>query len=145
MSEKNISLLQKRIEKLDDKEFDLEAWKEATIMVLGRIFGETDSSLKQIENLKIDYSSWALRDATSKYNPTETCKKKGKEILTSLIDELELDEDSDSGVSVLDILGKHLKPETLEVLQKDSENALSSLKKEKKETLANSLIAILNV
>ncbi len=145
MSEKNISLLRKRIEKLDDKEFDLEAWKEATMMVLGRIFGETDSSLKQIENLKIDYSSWALRDATSKYNPTETCKKKGKEILTSLIDEIELDEDSDQGVSVLEILGKHLKPETVEALQNDSENALNSLKKEKKEVLANSLIAILNV
>jgi hypothetical protein len=144
MSEKNISLLRKRIEKLDDKEFDLEAWKEATMMVLGRIFGETDSSLKQIDNLKIDYSSWALRDATSKYNPAETCKKKGREILSSLIDELEV-ENEDQGVSVMDIIGKHLKAETIEALKDDPDKGLSLLKKEKKDNLANSIAAILNV
>ena len=45
---------------------------------------------KQIENLKIDYSSWALRDSNSKYKPVETAKLKGKEVLNTAIEEIEI-------------------------------------------------------
>ena len=90
MKENYIKLIAKRIEHLDGPEFDLEAWKGGTVSVIERIFGEGDPRIKKIADLKIDYSSWALRDATSTYNPTETCKKKGKEILSTLIEEIDL-------------------------------------------------------
>lgn len=76
--------------KLDAEDFDLDAWKSSAIYVLMRIFGSTDPKITEINNLKIDYSSWALRDSNAKYKPIETCKRKGKEILEIAKDEIEL-------------------------------------------------------
>ena len=55
-----------------------------------RVFGERDPRIKQVENLKIDYSSWALRDSNSHYKPVETAKLKGKEIMITAIEEIEI-------------------------------------------------------
>lgn len=144
MKNKFIPLLEKRIEKLEDSDFDLEAWKSATVSTLERIFDSAHSSIKRIDDLKIDYSSWALRDATSKYNPTETCKRKGKEILSSLIDEIELGIE-DEGVSVVDILKNHLSEEVIKGLDKklSKDELVTLLKKEKKGNLVESLAEIL--
>jgi len=90
MKSQYIKLLQKQISKLEEDSFDLEAWKTSAITVLHRIFGEADPRAKQIENLKIDYSSWALRDSSSNYKPVETAKLKGKEIMNTAIDEIEI-------------------------------------------------------
>jgi len=78
MKDKYIELLNRQFTKLEDVDFDLEAWKASTIAVLNRVFGETDLRVKQIEQLKIDYSSWALRDSNSNYKPIETAKKREK-------------------------------------------------------------------
>ena len=88
MEEQSIKILEGQIAKLDNKEFDLEAWKSSSISLLGRIFGKDDNRLKQIKELKIDYGSWALRDASSSYNPVKSCKKIGREIFETSIDEL---------------------------------------------------------
>ena len=90
MKSQYIKLLKKQISKLENEDFDLEAWKTSAITVLHRIFGDLDPRAKQIENLKIDYSSWALRDSNSNYKPIETAKLKGKEILNTAIDEIEI-------------------------------------------------------
>lgn len=90
MKEKHILLIDKQIEKLSEADFNLEAWKSATIYLLRKIFGETDAKIREIDNLKIDYSSWALRDSDSKYQPIENCKRKGREILEIAKDEIEL-------------------------------------------------------
>lgn len=90
MKSQYIKLLKKQITKLEDEHFDLEAWKTSAITVLHRIFGEDDPRVKQIENLKIDYSSWTLRDSNSNYKPIETAKLKGKEIINTAIDEIEI-------------------------------------------------------
>lgn len=90
MKSQYIKLLKKQISKLEEESFDLEAWKTSTITVLERIFGENDPRAKQIDNLKIDYSSWALRDSSAKYKPVETAKLKGKEVLNTAIDEIEI-------------------------------------------------------
>jgi len=86
--EKATKLLKRQVEKLSSEDFDLEAWKSSAIAVLTRIFGEDNSRIAQVENLKIDYGSWALRDAKASYNPLESCKKVGKEIIESAIDEI---------------------------------------------------------
>ena len=89
-ADKYIAVLNKQIDKLDDDGFDLEAWKSSAQSRLSSIFGDKDPRIKQINDLKLDYGSWALRDSNSKYKPVETCKKKVKEIIESLIDEIEI-------------------------------------------------------
>lgn len=88
MVKKYIELLQAQIIKLDAKGFDLQAWKNYTIVLLARIFGEDNQKIKQIEKIEYDYSSWALRDTSGHSSYMITCKKLGKEILEASIDEL---------------------------------------------------------
>ena len=86
---KEIKLLEEQIKKLDEKDFDLDAWKQYTIVLLARIFGDNNQKIKQIEKIEYDHSSWALRDTSGSSSYLDTCKKLGKEILTASIDELE--------------------------------------------------------
>ena len=88
MPEKEISLLQGQIDKLKAKDFDLDAWKKYTIIILARIFGDNSQKVKQIENIEYDYSSWSLRDTSGSSEYLDTCKKLGREILQASIDEL---------------------------------------------------------
>jgi len=90
MKEKYLKLLDKQIEKLSAKDFDLDAWKSSASHVIGLIFGANDPKIKEIDKLKIDYSSWALRDSSSTYKPVETCKKMGREIMEMAKDEIDL-------------------------------------------------------
>lgn len=141
MKKQVIKLLEKQIEKLEQPDFDLEAWKSATIAVLSRIFGESDGKVKQITDLKIDYSSWALRDSNAKYKPVETCKKKGHAILEAAIDEIET-----FGIPTKehpDFLSKFFDPEELKILLSESgdhSKVISKLKKKDLEKLVLKLI-----
>lgn len=85
---KEIKLLEDRIDKLKAKDFDLDAWKQYTIILLARIFGEENQKIKEIKKIDYDYSSWALRDTSGKTSYLETCKKLAKEILEASIEEL---------------------------------------------------------
>jgi hypothetical protein len=89
MKEKQIELLQQQIEKLDNKAFDLEAWKNYTIVLLARMFGENSQKIKQIEKLDYEYNSWSLRDTSGTTSYLDTCKKLGREILEASISEIE--------------------------------------------------------
>lgn len=139
-----IKLLQKRIDKLSNEDFDLDAWKSGTISVLERVFGEQDPRIRKIEDLKVDYSSWALRDATSKYNPVETCKKKGMEILQTFIEEIELLGVRDKReVSLIDTVPKEMQKSIKEAMESENWNSLEkSLKSSSKETLIRALVSI---
>lgn len=85
---KEIKLLEEQIGKLESKKFDLEAWKQYTIVLLARIFGDNNQKIQQVEKIEYDYSSWALRDTSGSSAYLETCKKLGREILQASIDEL---------------------------------------------------------
>jgi hypothetical protein len=89
MPDKEIQLLKTQIDKLSKKDFDLDAWKKYTIIILARIFGENSMKIKQIENIEYDYSSWSLRDTTGSNTYLDSCKKLGREILQASVDELE--------------------------------------------------------
>lgn len=86
---KEIQLLQKQINKLGNEDFDLEAWKSGAIIILERFFGAENQKIKQIEKIKYDQSSWALREAKGSKNMMDACKKQGKEVLHIAMDELE--------------------------------------------------------
>jgi hypothetical protein len=89
MPEKEVQLLKTQIDKLNKKDFDLDAWKKATIIILARIFGGNTLKIKQIENIEYDYSSWSLRDTTGSNTYLDSCKKLGRELLQASVDELE--------------------------------------------------------
>ncbi len=83
-----IELLLRHNEKIDEKDFDLEAWKSTAVALISKVFGSDDSRIASIDGLKIDYGSWALRDASSKYDPVATCKRKARDIMELSIAEL---------------------------------------------------------
>jgi hypothetical protein len=85
---KEIKLLEQQIEKLNDKDFDLDAWKQYMVVLFSRIFGDNSTKVKQIEKIEYDFSSWSLRDTTGKSEYLDTCKKLGREVVQASIDEL---------------------------------------------------------
>lgn len=91
MAEKEIALLKEQIERLNEKKFDLEAWKNHTIIYLERIFGKENSKIKMIKELGYDYSSWSLRDtaAAGKSKDKDPIRMRADEILMATIAELE--------------------------------------------------------
>ena len=89
MAEKEIALLKKQQDKLADKSFDLDAWKNQTLLFLHRIFGADHMIVKMISELKYDYSSWTLRDATGNEKSDDPVKMQANEILEAAILELE--------------------------------------------------------
>ena len=124
-----IKLLKKQIIKMEDESFELEAWKTGAIAVLHRIFGETDLRAKQIDELKIDYGSWALRDSNSSYKPVETAKRKGQEILNTAIEEIEIFGDPENHTS--DVLVKEFAKNLQGKSEKDRKKHFEGMKKEK--------------
>ncbi|HKJ42737.1 MAG TPA: hypothetical protein VKA27_11625 [Sunxiuqinia sp.] len=89
MAEKEIELLKKQRDKLADKSFDLEAWKNQTVLFLHRIFGADHTIVKMITDLRYDYSSWNLRDATGNEKSDDPVRMQADEILEAAIIELE--------------------------------------------------------
>lgn len=138
MSNSKSEIINKRILKLADEDFDLDAWKEATVAALQRILSIDDPILKQIDQLKVDYGSWALRDATSKYNPVETAKKKGQQLLEGLL------ENYDS-FDLKTILKLHFEESFIKkIVETQDRNQLTELlKKEKKDNLAAALASFI--
>lgn len=87
--EKSIEVLKGQIQKLEEKEFDLNAWKNFTVLILERIFGRENKKIEAIDKIKYDQGSWVLRDETGYTNSIEACKKLGSEVLEEAIMELE--------------------------------------------------------
>ena len=92
MAEKEISILKTQISRLEEKNFDLGAWKNQTILFLERIFGRENSKIKMIKDLHYDYSSWSLRDtaAVGKSKDKDPVKVQAEEILEAAVTELEI-------------------------------------------------------
>jgi len=89
MADKEISLLKEQMERLNEKQFDLDAWKNQTIIFLERIFGKESSKVKLIRELHYDYSSWNLRDTTGAGQAKDPLRFQAKGILAATIEELE--------------------------------------------------------
>ncbi len=140
MAEKEIALLKEQISRLDEKKFDLEAWKNHTTIFLERIFGKDSSKIKMLRELHYDYSSWSLRDtaASGKAKDKDPVRQQAEEILRASIAELET-----LGVPA----GKPEKEKIWELLQdeltgkqvKEIETLLSSEDKEKSTKISDIL------
>ncbi len=86
---KTVGILKSRIEKLENENFDLEAWKAGTLVILERIFGPDSQKAREIEKIKYEQSSWALRDAKGSERLIDSCKRRGEEVLRAAIEELQ--------------------------------------------------------
>lgn len=130
MNDKKKAILKRHLDKLEDKGFDLDAWKSGVSASIKQIFPDNWSLASQIDNLKVENSSWTLRDSGGDHNPLLSAKKKGKALIESAIDELEL-----STTDPKEILLKYLDQDTIGVIlntdisEKDKLKALSNLKK----------------
>jgi hypothetical protein len=89
MTDKQIELLQQQITKLDDKEFDLDGWKNSTIVLLNRIYGDDYPGIKSIEKIKFESGGIAFGDSSSFWDNMKSCKKQGKDLLDACIRELQ--------------------------------------------------------
>jgi hypothetical protein len=89
MVEKEIALINKQLENLKAKNFDLEAWKSHTIIFLERIFGKESTKVRMIKDLNYNYSSWSLRDAAGTGKDSDPVILKAREILEATKLELE--------------------------------------------------------
>lgn len=83
-----IKMLQEQINKLEAKDFDLKSWRIYTTTILERIFGEDSRKIRQIEELKYEFGSWSLRDASGAKKNKDTVRSMAREILESAISEL---------------------------------------------------------
>jgi hypothetical protein len=156
MAEKEIALLQEQIERLQDKKFDLEAWKNHTLIFLERIFGKDSSKLKMIKDLGYDYSSWNLRDtaAAGKTNDKDPVLMQAAEILNAAITELKLlglPETKKENQKILELLSDELTGKQMKELERliksedadKSEKITEILLKPEKEKLAAMVLKIL--
>lgn len=113
MAKKEIALLREQIERLNDKMFDLDAWKNRTEIFLERIFGKDSLKLKMIQSLHYDYSSWSLRDtyAGGSVKDKDPVRIQAEEILEAIITELEslgLPEEEKEQLKIMELLDDEL-------------------------------------
>ncbi len=67
----NKALLEERLKKLDQRNFDWSAWKKNTMLVLEKIFGHNSLYLKELINTDYHYNSWSLRDTAGSEDPVK--------------------------------------------------------------------------
>lgn len=134
MAQKEIQLLNNQLHKLEEKSFDLDAWKKQTLLFLTRIFGQQHAIVSLVDNLKYDYSSWNLRDATGNEKSDDPVKMQAREILEAAVLELEtlgLPEKTQSAEKLWEYLeeeltGKQLR-EIKSILDSEDENKLEKI------------------
>ncbi|TKG96102.1 hypothetical protein EYV94_07405 [Puteibacter caeruleilacunae] len=147
MQAEKIKLLNEQITKLTARDFRLEAWKVHTIILLDNFFGKDNNKSQLIDQLKADYSSWNLRDATGGNQQADPIKQLAKEILEAAIQEisLEVEEPTSPLTSALqdELSGKEFS--NLQAFKKENNEEeiaqfVKSLSKKKLENIITNLI-----
>ncbi len=86
-----IQLLDQQLEAIENRDFDLNAWKKSTILLVSSCFGSHSHQVAAIEKIDYAYSSWSLRDESGTSDPVKTdCKL----TLKTIIEELKLQDQS---------------------------------------------------
>ncbi len=71
-----IALLNERLKKLEERNFDWAAWKRGTLLVLEKIFGKESIYVSELTRTDYEYSSWSLRDTSGSGDPVKaSCRE----------------------------------------------------------------------
>ncbi len=138
MAEQEIALINRQIESLTAKNFDLEAWKSHTILFLERIFGKESTKVTMIKELKYNYSSWTLRDAAGTGKNSDPVILKAREILEAARLELEhlgLPKQEEENLKIWSLLGEEMTGKQISEIKQ----ILQSADTDKMEKIANIL------
>lgn len=147
MAQKEIKLLEQQIERLGAKDFNLDSWKNYTLIILSKIFGSNNEMSRQIGQIDFKFNSWSLRDASGNASYEEGKKKQAREILQAAIDELKTfglpkkEDDNLSETQVKELLN-YLLDELKGSQVKQLKNIITSNNSnEEKQRLVNELIS----
>lgn len=138
MIENEIALINRQLDSLTAKNFDLEAWKSHSIIFLERIFGKESSKVRMIKELKYDYSSWSLRDAAGTGKDADPVIMKAREILEATKLELEylgVPTQEDDNLKIWSLLEEEMTGKQI----REIKEVLQSTDEEKMEKIANIL------
>jgi hypothetical protein len=139
-------ILSELLADIDNKAFDLEAWKKKAILILKKIFGDKDDKIGMIENLHYEFSSWSLRDSSGGTS-YDKVKENARKIIEAASAELLLAQGDNL---VLEIVKEELTGKELTALQsiiEEPENNFqaltvyfSKMSSEKKDQLLAALV-----
>lgn len=149
-AQKEIALLRRQLDLLDKSKFDLEDWKNQTLIFLERIFGKENSKLRLVRDLRYDYSSWNLRDASGIGVSKDPVKSQAMAILEAAIAELEalgLPTSKSETSRVRELLGDELTGKQMKridnILQTEIDSRIENISNVLEEIPAESLAKIL--
>lgn len=149
-AQKEIALLRKQLESLNKSKFDLEDWKNQTLIFLERIFGKEDSKMRLVRDLRYDYSSWNLRDTAGIGVSKDPVKSQAMAILEAAIEELEalgLPASKSEASRVRELLSDELTGKQMKqidnILQTESDNRIENISNVLEEIPDESLAKIL--
>lgn len=138
MVENEIALINRQLESLTAKNFDLEAWKSHTIIFLERIFGKESSKIRMIKELRYDYSSWSLRDAAGTGKDADPVIMKAREILEATkleLEQLGIPKQEEENLKIWSLLEEEMTGKQI----REIKTVLQSAEQEKMEKIANIL------
>jgi hypothetical protein len=141
MIENEIALINKQLESLTAKNFDLEAWKSHTIIFLERIFGKESTKVRMIKELNYNYSSWSLRDAAGTGKASDPVILKAREILEATKLELEhlgVPKQEEENLKIWSLLEEEMTGKQI----REIKLVLQSEEAEKMEKIANMLFSL---
>lgn len=131
---------------IDRRTFELEAWKQKAILVLKRVFGDTDEKITLVENLHYDFSSWSLRDSSGGKS-SDKVKETAHKIMEAALLEVKLQQNENLVIITLkeEFTGKEFAALMEITAQENISQALtvyfSNLKAEVKDQLLAKLVS----
>lgn len=129
----NQALLEERLKKLDQKNFDWAAWKKGTLLVLEKIFGHDSLYLKELAGTDYHYNSWSLRDTAGSEDPVKASVRELLHICITDVthrSETETPVNTDNKEEIVSIVKQFLDNDTLAELRKIASSETPEMMKE---------------
>lgn len=130
----NYALLEERLKRLDQKNFDWSAWKRGTLLVLEKVFGKESLYVKELENTDYHYNSWSLRDTAGSEDPVKAIVR---ELLNICLTDAEHSQDNkqappkdDKQAQIKEIINQFLDHATLAEIEKIANSEAPAMSKE---------------
>jgi hypothetical protein len=132
----NYALLEERLKRLDQKNFDWSAWKKGTLLVLEKVFGKESLYVKELENTDYHYNSWSLRDTAGSEDPV---KASVRELLNICLTDAEHSQKTkqappkdEKQAQIKEIINQFLDHATLAEIEKIAKSEVPAMSKEEK-------------